>query len=139
MADSALPTLADGATKIIKAFGPSIPLLVDMAQQFATNLIPFIGTFGNIISQQLLPALLKILPVLGQGMLQAIQQIAPHIPAIAVAMGQMAVAGARLLVAIVPFLPIFFQFVGLIIELLLKSHVIEAFFTIMAAGMEFAS
>src|SRR5436305_7991275 len=115
MADSALPTLADGATKIIKAFGPSIPLLVDMAQQFATNLIPFITAFGNIISQQLLPALLKILPVLADGLLQALEQIAPHIPAIAIAMGQMAVAGARLMVAIVPFLPMFIQFVGWII------------------------
>ncbi|MBC9000508.1 phage tail protein [Micromonospora aurantiaca (nom. illeg.)] len=98
---------------IAKAFMPLVPVIVQLAQVIASQLLEHLPELQALLTGQLVPAVIKIAKALSGALLEALLALAPQLPELVEAGLQLALAMTQLLVAAIPLVPYLVQ-MGLI-------------------------
>lgn len=117
LVEGGLPYAIQLGLALAEAFRPLVPVIVEMAKTFLSQVIPAMTQLQGVLNSALLPAISQAAMEIGGALLDGFKQLAPHVPALADAAVSLATAWVQLLVALTPLIPLFAQAVAWIIRM----------------------
>ena len=109
LAQTLLPQIASAAQQMFTAFQPLIPVIAQLATQFISQLLPGLVQLAQAALTQLLPAFIQFAMDLAPVLLEALQQIQPHIPMLVEAFLALAAVVIEMMTGFRPLLPLLLQ------------------------------
>lgn len=111
LVSNGLPAAVALGTALADAFAPLVPVIAQMASMFVSELLPALTQIQATFTARLLPVLTDAVQQIGGALVEAMRQLAPHIPALARAGGELAMAMTQIVTAVVPLVPLLAQVV----------------------------
>lgn len=123
-----MPLLADAGLKLLAALAPLLPVLAQFVQTFIGEFMKSADENGPLLIQlitKLADAFVLLVQAGAQNLIKILQQMAPLLPDLARSFIQFSLAMSQLLVALLPLVPPFVDFMTKVVDFLVQSGLLK--------------
>jgi phage-related protein len=134
-----LANLAEATVQVAQAFLPLVPVIAQIVASMGTAFVTQLIGLAQVLAGQVIPVVLTLARTFSGNLMEGLTALAPDLPLLAVALLNLAFAGAQLIVALMPLIVLWAQIGTQVLDFMVKSGLLQAGLILVIGAIQLAA